>query len=51
LLCGSGYAFFAWFKAAPLTALEWLAFVGVTTVAGAILSVAGSKLWWIVRER
>jgi hypothetical protein len=31
--------------------IEWLAFVGVTVVAGAILSAAGSELWHIVRRR
>jgi energy-converting hydrogenase Eha subunit G len=51
-LCGSGYAFYAWHKAAPLTTIEWLAFVGVTAVAGAMLLAAISELWnWIVRGR
>jgi hypothetical protein len=49
-LCGSGYVFYAWLKAAPLMTIEWLGFVGVTTIAGAILSAAGLELWkWIVR--
>jgi hypothetical protein len=45
LLCGSGYGLYAWCRATPLTTVEWLAFVGVTAVAGAILSTAGLELW------
>jgi uncharacterized membrane protein len=52
LLCGSAYASYGWSKTASLTTIEWLAFVGVTVVAGAILSAAGSELWHrIVRRR
>ena len=52
LLCGSEYASYGWFKTASLTTIEWLAFVGVIVVAGAILSAAGSELWHrIVRRR
>jgi hypothetical protein len=50
LLCGSGCGLYAWFKAVPFTTIQWLAFVGVTAVAGAILSLAGLQLWnWIGR--
>ena len=41
LLCGSGCGLYAWFKAVPFTTIQWLAFVSVTAVAGAILSLAG----------
>jgi hypothetical protein len=45
LLCGSG-----WIKAVPFTTIQLLAFIGVTAVAGAILSLAGLQLWnWIGR--
>ena len=48
LLCGSGL--YAWFKAVPFATIQWLAFVSVTAVAGAILSLAGLQLWnWIGR--
>jgi hypothetical protein len=50
LLCGSGCGLYAWFKAVPFTTIRWLAFVSVTAVAGAILSLAGLQLWnWIGR--
>ncbi len=52
LLCGSAYASYVGFKTSRLPTFEWLAFVGVTVVAGAILSGSGSGLWnCIVRRR
>jgi hypothetical protein len=51
-LCSSGYALYTWFKGAPLATIEWLAFIGVTGVAGAILLATISELWnWILRGR
>jgi uncharacterized membrane protein len=50
LLCGSAYASYARFNSAALT-IEWVAFVGVTAVAGAILSGACSELLNCIARR
>jgi hypothetical protein len=51
MLGGSAYASYVGFKMSSLPTFEWLAFVGVTVVAGAILSGAGSGLWNCIVRR
>jgi alkylated DNA nucleotide flippase Atl1 len=51
MLGGTAYASYVGFKMSSLPTFEWLAFVGVTVVAGAILSGAGSGLWNCIVRR